>query len=35
MFEGRIVREGGRELVELIETEGYKSIREEVGSAAS
>jgi Fe-S cluster assembly ATP-binding protein len=34
MFEGRIVKEGGPELVEKIETEGYKSIREEVGSAA-
>ncbi len=34
MFEGRIVKEGGPELVELIEREGYKSIREEVGSAA-
>jgi len=34
MFEGRIVKEGGREIVEQIETEGYKAIREEVGSAA-
>jgi Fe-S cluster assembly ATP-binding protein len=34
MFEGRIVKQGGPELVELIEREGYKSIREEVGSAA-
>jgi Fe-S cluster assembly ATP-binding protein len=34
MFEGRIVKEGGPELVEVIEREGYKSIREEVGSAA-
>jgi Fe-S cluster assembly ATP-binding protein len=32
MFEGRIVKEGGPELVELIEREGYKSIREEAGS---
>src|SRR5215213_9019049 len=29
MFEGRIVKEGGPELVEFIEREGYKSIREE------
>jgi Fe-S cluster assembly ATP-binding protein len=35
MFEGRIVKEGGPELVELIEREGYKSIREEVGSATA
>jgi Fe-S cluster assembly ATP-binding protein len=35
MFEGRIVKEGGPELVELIEREGYKSIREEVGEAAA
>jgi len=35
MFEGRIVKEGGPELVELIERDGYKSIREEVGSAAT
>ena len=34
MFEGRIVKEGGSELVETIEREGYKAIREEVGSAA-
>jgi Fe-S cluster assembly ATP-binding protein len=34
MFDGRIVKEGGPELVEFIEREGYKSIREEVGSAA-
>jgi Fe-S cluster assembly ATP-binding protein len=34
MFEGRIVKEGGPELVETIEREGYKAIREEVGSAA-
>jgi Fe-S cluster assembly ATP-binding protein len=34
MFEGRIVKEGGPELVEQIEREGYKAIREEVGSAA-
>src|SRR4051794_16257050 len=35
MFEGRIVKEGGPELVELIEREGYKSIRDEVGSATA
>jgi Fe-S cluster assembly ATP-binding protein len=34
MFEGRIVKEGGPELVETIEREGYKAIGEEVGSAA-
>jgi Fe-S cluster assembly ATP-binding protein len=34
MFEGRIVKEGGPELVEQIEAEGYASIRAEVGSAA-
>jgi Fe-S cluster assembly ATP-binding protein len=34
MMGGRIVKEGGPELVEVIEREGYKAIREEVGSAA-
>ena len=34
MFEGRIVKEGGPELVEQIENNGYASIRAEVGSAA-
>jgi Fe-S cluster assembly ATP-binding protein len=34
MFEGRIVKEGGPELVEYIEANGYQSIRDEVGSAA-
>jgi Fe-S cluster assembly ATP-binding protein len=34
MFEGRIVKEGGPELVERIEREGYKSIREEVGAVS-
>jgi Fe-S cluster assembly ATP-binding protein len=34
MFEGRIVKQGGPELVEQIESEGYASIRAEVGSAA-
>jgi Fe-S cluster assembly ATP-binding protein len=35
MFEGRIVKEGGPELVEKIETEGYASIRAEVGAASA
>jgi len=35
MFEGRIVKDGGPELVERIEREGYKSIGEEVGSATA
>jgi Fe-S cluster assembly ATP-binding protein len=34
MFEGRIVREGGPEVVEQIEAEGYASIRTEVGTTA-
>jgi Fe-S cluster assembly ATP-binding protein len=34
MFEGRIVKEGGPEIVEQIEAEGYASIRAEVGSTA-
>jgi len=34
MFEGRIVREGGPELVEQIESEGYGAIRAEVEAAA-
>jgi Fe-S cluster assembly ATP-binding protein len=34
MFEGRIVKEGGVELVEYIENNGYASIREEVGAGA-
>jgi Fe-S cluster assembly ATP-binding protein len=33
MFEGRIVKEGGPELVEVIETSGYQSIRDEVAAA--
>src|SRR3712207_2071900 len=32
MFEGRIVKEGGPELVEQIEQGGYGAIREELGS---
>jgi Fe-S cluster assembly ATP-binding protein len=35
MFEGRIVKEGGVELVEQLEAKGYGWIREEVGAAAS
>jgi Fe-S cluster assembly ATP-binding protein len=34
MFEGRIVKEGGPELVEELEKRGYGWIREEVGAAA-
>jgi Fe-S cluster assembly ATP-binding protein len=33
MYEGRIVRSGGRELVDRIEREGYDWIREELGAA--
>jgi Fe-S cluster assembly ATP-binding protein len=33
MFEGRIVKEGGPELVEQLEKQGYGWIREEVGAA--
>ena len=33
MFEGRIAKQGGPELVELIENHGYQSIRDEVASA--
>jgi Fe-S cluster assembly ATP-binding protein len=33
MFEGRIVKEGGPELVEVIEHQGYQSIRDEVAAA--
>jgi Fe-S cluster assembly ATP-binding protein len=35
MFEGRIVKEGGPELVELLEERGYGWIREEVEAAAA
>ncbi len=35
MFEGRIVKEGGPELVTQLEKEGYGWIRDEVGAAAS
>jgi Fe-S cluster assembly ATP-binding protein len=34
MFEGRIVKEGRRELVEQLEKRGYGWIREEVAAAA-
>jgi Fe-S cluster assembly ATP-binding protein len=34
MFEGRIVKEGGPELVEQLEKHGYGWIREEVAAAA-
>ena len=35
MFEGRIVKEGGPELVERLEREGYGPIREEVSGAVA
>jgi Fe-S cluster assembly ATP-binding protein len=35
MFEGRIVKEGGPELVSVLEEKGYGWIAEEVGAAAS
>jgi Fe-S cluster assembly ATP-binding protein len=34
MFEGRIVKEGGPELVETLEQKGYGWIRDELGAAA-
>ena len=34
MFDGRIVKEGGPELVEQLEQRGYGWIRDEVASAA-
>ena len=34
MFDGRIVKEGGPELVETLEERGYGWIREEVEAAA-
>ena len=34
MFEGRIVKEGGPELVTLLEARGYGWIRDEVEAAA-
>jgi Fe-S cluster assembly ATP-binding protein len=33
MFEGRIAKQGGPELVEVIEHQGYQSIRDEVAAA--
>ena len=33
MFDGRIVKEGGAELVDQLEAEGYGWIREEVEAA--
>src|SRR4051795_11796963 len=35
LFEGRIVKEGGPELVDVLEAEGYGWIREEVGAGAA
>jgi Fe-S cluster assembly ATP-binding protein len=35
MFEGRIVKQGGPELVTVLEEKGYGWIAEEVGAAAS
>jgi Fe-S cluster assembly ATP-binding protein len=35
VFDGRIVKSGGPELVELIDAEGYAAIRAEVGAGAS
>jgi Fe-S cluster assembly ATP-binding protein len=34
VFDGRIVKEGGAELVEQLEAKGYGWIREEVGASA-
>jgi Fe-S cluster assembly ATP-binding protein len=34
MFEGRIVKEGGPELVEQLEKQGYSWVRDEVAAAA-
>ena len=34
MFEGRIVKDGGPELVTQLEEKGYGWIREEVGATA-
>jgi Fe-S cluster assembly ATP-binding protein len=34
IFDGRVVKEGGPELVDRLEAEGYARIREEVGAAA-
>jgi len=35
LFDGRIGKEGGREIVEQLEREGYARLREEVGAAAA
>jgi Fe-S cluster assembly ATP-binding protein len=35
MFEGRIVKEGGPELVEQLEQRGYGWIRDEVAAATA
>jgi Fe-S cluster assembly ATP-binding protein len=35
MFDGRIAKEGGSELVEQLEREGYANIREQFGAAAA
>jgi Fe-S cluster assembly ATP-binding protein len=35
MFEGRIVKEGGPELVGVLEEKGYGWIRDEVAAGAS
>jgi Fe-S cluster assembly ATP-binding protein len=35
MYEGRIVKEGGTELVEQLEAKGYAWIRDEVEAAAA
>jgi Fe-S cluster assembly ATP-binding protein len=34
MFDGRIVKQGGPELVEALEQKGYGWIREEIGAVA-
>jgi Fe-S cluster assembly ATP-binding protein len=34
MYEGRIVKEGGPELVEQLERQGYGWVRDEVAAAA-
>ena len=34
MYDGRIVKQGGPELVEQLEREGYGWVREEAGAAA-
>jgi Fe-S cluster assembly ATP-binding protein len=34
IFDGRIAHEGGAELVEQLEREGYAKLRDQVGAAA-